>query len=76
MSTANRSARKAAAITDTANKARTAAGKVTRPGIRPDRPVAGTGAKRIARPSLGRSIRGRGPVYEVPRPVRPKPVKK
>lgn len=100
MSTANRSARKAAAITSTANKARTTADKsagrvtrpalgrsagsdgkepvygISRPGIRTDQPVKSTTAKRIARPSLGRRIGGKGPIYEVPKPVRIKHVKK
>ena len=75
MSTPNRTTRKSAAITGAANKARTAAGKAV---TRPDKPIAGTGANRIAKPTLGRSIgnKGKGPVYEVPKPVRPKPVKK
>ena len=75
MSTPNRTARKAAAITGTANKARTAAGKAT---TRPDKPIAYPHANRIAKPTLGHSIgsEGKGPVYEVPKPVRPKPVKK
>ena len=75
MSTPNRSARKAAAIDTTANKARTAAGKaVTKPG----RSTAGTGTSRIAKPTRGLQLggKGKGPVYEVPKPVKPKPVKK
>lgn len=75
MSTPNRTARKSAAITGTANKARTAAGKaVTRPG----KSIAGTGSNRIAKPTLDRSVgnKGKGPVYEVPKPVKPRAVKK
>lgn len=75
MSTPNRTARKTAAINSTANKARTSAGKaVTSPG----KPIAGTGSNRIAKPTLGRSVgnKGKGPVYEVPKPVRPRAVKK
>ena len=75
MSTPNRTVRKSAAITGAANKARTAAGKAT---TRPDKPIAGTGTGRVAKPTLGRNIgsKGKGPVYEVPKPVRPRTVKK
>lgn len=40
--------------------------------------ITDTGNNRIAKPTLGRSIgnKGKGPVYEVPKPVRPKTVKK
>lgn len=75
MSTPNRTARKSTAITGTANKARTAAGKAV---TRPDKPIAGTGNNRIAKPTLCRSIgnKGKGPVYVVPKPIRAKTVKK
>lgn len=75
MSTPNRTMQRSAAIEKTTNKARTSAGKAV---TRPDKPVAGTGANRIAKPTLGRNIgnKGKGHVYEVPKPVRPKPVKK
>lgn len=75
MSVPNRTARKAAAIDTTANKARTAAGRAT---TKPGGPVAGTGPSRIAKPTLGARLgsKDREPVYEVPKPVRPKPVKK
>ena len=75
MSVPNRTARKAAAIDTTANKARTAAGRAT---TKPGGPVAGTGPSRIAKPTLGRNTgnKGKGPVYEVPKPVRPNPKKK
>lgn len=75
MSTPNRTARKAAAITSTANKARTAAGKAI---TRPDKPIAYPRANRIAKPTLGLQLgnKGKGPVYEVPKPVRPNPKKK
>lgn len=61
MSMPNRTARKAATITDTTSKSH--------------KPAAGTGP---AKPILGRNIgnKDKGPVYEVPKPVRPKPVKK
>ena len=96
MSTPNRTVRKSAAITGAANKARTAAGKAV---TRPDKPIAGTGANRIAKPTLGLQLGNKGgaprseskikqaaggsltatkqgPVYEVPKPVRPRPQKK
>lgn len=75
MSTPNRAARKSAAINTTANKARTSAGKAT---TRPGKPIAGTGTGRVAKPTLGRTIgnKGREPVYEVPKPVKPRTAKK
>lgn len=75
MSTPNRTARKSAAIDTMANKASSYAGKaVTQPG----KPVRGTGSNRIAKPTLGSGIGGkdREPVYQVPKPVKPRTVKK
>lgn len=37
--------------------------------------AAGTGVSRITKPALGRST-GKGPVYETPKPVQPRRVKK
>lgn len=75
MSMPNRTARKAAAITDTTSKSRTSANKAVTGS---DKPAAGAGSNRVAKPTLGRNIgnKDRGPVYEVPKPIRPKPVKK
>ena len=75
MRTPNRTARKSAAITRAANKAGAIAGKtITTPGNAIDR----TEFDRIKKQTMGRSAgnKGKGPAYPVPKPVKPRAVKK
>lgn len=72
MSKPDRTVKKSAAISSAATKAPASAGKaVTGSG----KSAAGTGVSRITKPTLGRST-GKGPVYETPKPVQPRRVKK
>ena len=75
MSTPNRTAGKAAAINTTAAKARTSAGRAT---TKAGSSVVGDPGNRPAKPVVGKTIGGKGkdPVYEVPKPIKPKPMKK
>lgn len=75
MSTPNRTARKAAAINTTAAKARTSAGRAT---TKAGSSLDGSVGNRPVEPVVGKTIggKGKGPAYEVPKPIRPKAVKK
>ncbi len=75
MSTPNRTARKAAAINTAAAKARTSAGRAT---TKAGSSAVGDLGRRPVKPVVGKVIgsKGKAPVYEVPKPIKPKPAKK